>query len=292
MNTPQDVTAFLHERALATEEAMAAHVNHWAETAPPELITAMRYSLFAGGKRLRPALALGAAEIVCGDASPAMPVACAIEMIHTYSLIHDDLPAMDDDDLRRGRPTLHRAHGEAMAILAGDALLTNAFEVAAATGNIQIVTELASAAGVCGMVAGQVLDMGAEGRQIALEDLRTIHRMKTGALIRASVRLGAIAAGAGAEQLDSLTRYGEAIGLTFQIADDILNVVGEAAAMGKAVGTDAAREKSTYPAMIGLDEARRLGAGGVEAAVAALDSFGPEAEMFRALARFVMERNR
>lgn len=292
MNNQQDVTAFLHDMALATEETMAAHVNCWAETAPPELITAMRYSLFAGGKRLRPALALGAAKIVCGDASPAMPVACAIEMIHTYSLIHDDLPAMDDDDLRRGRPTLHRAHGEAMAILAGDALLTNAFEVAATTGNIRIVTELASAAGVCGMVAGQVLDMGAEGRQITLDDLRRIHRMKTGALIRASVRLGAIAAGAGPEQLDALTQYGEAIGLTFQIADDILNVVGEAEAMGKAVGTDAAREKSTYPAMIGLDEARRLGAGGVEAAIAALAVFGPEAEMFRALARFVMERNR
>jgi geranylgeranyl diphosphate synthase type II len=287
-----DITAFLHEKALATEDALAAHVNAWEADAPPTLIAAMRYSLFAGGKRLRPALALGAAEIISGDSASAMPVACALEMIHTYSLIHDDLPAMDDDDIRRGRPTLHKAHGEAIAILAGDALLTNAFEVAAETGNARIVAELAVAAGVCGMVSGQVLDITAEGRQITLDDLRQIHRRKTGALIRAAVRLGAIAAGADQSQLDALTAYGEAIGLTFQIADDILNVVGEAEAMGKAVGSDAARDKSTYPALLGLDEALRLGAQGVENALEALAPFGSEADLFRALARYVMDRDR
>ena len=219
-----------------------------------------------------------------------MPAACALEMIHTYSLIHDDLPAMDNDDLRRGRPTLHKAYNEALAILAGDALLTMAFDLLASAGNIRVVREVACASGAAGMVGGQVLDMESEGGRADLHQLRRIHASKTGALIRCAVRCGALLGGAEDAMLEALTRYGERLGLAFQIADDILDVVGEQEALGKTVGSDAARGKSTYPALVGLEEARRLAAEAAQSAVDALDCFGAEADTFRALARFVVDR--
>jgi len=273
------------------ESALRAHLAS-CRNAPPSLRDAMEYSLLAGGKRLRPALALGAAEIVCGDDAPALPAACAIEMIHTYSLIHDDLPAMDNDDLRRGRPTSHKVYGEALAILAGDALLTLAFHIVAQSGNARVIAEVARAAGAEGMVGGQVLDMQSEGRELTLEQLQQVHALKTGALIRVSVRAGALLAGASDSQLDALTQYGRHVGLAFQIADDILNVTGTEEALGKPVGSDAAHRKATYPAIVGLHRARRFGEEAVAAAAAALAPFGPEADNLRALARFIIERDR
>jgi geranylgeranyl diphosphate synthase type II len=285
------VADFLAESAASTEAALRAYIGTWRK-APPSLREAVEYSLFAGGKRLRPALALGAARIVCGNEAVALPAACALEMIHTYSLIHDDLPAMDDDDLRRGRPTNHKVYGEAMAILAGDALLTMAFDVAAQAGNADVVAEIARAAGACGMVGGQAIDMESENKALGIEELQRIHACKTGALIRVSVRAGAMLAGATTDELGRLTRYGEHVGLAFQIADDILDVVGDETALGKRPGSDAAHHKSTYPALLGLERSRELAAEVVEEAVAALEPFGPRADTFRALARFIVERDR
>ncbi len=281
--------AFLIEKASATEQAMRVYLDAHS-VIPKTLRDAMAYSLFAGGKRLRPSLVLGAAELISGDATAAMPVACALEMIHTYSLIHDDLPAMDDDDLRRGRPTSHKVYGEAIAILAGDALLTLAFGVAAETGRCDIVREIAQAAGAEGMVGGQVIDLEGEDASLTLDELRRLHACKTGALIRCAVRCGALMGGANGTQLEALTRYGESIGLAFQIADDILDVVSTTEVLGKAVGSDEANRKSTYPALVGLEKARTLAEHAVAEAVDALDGFGPEADTFRALARFIVER--
>ena len=283
------VSTYMKEKAQRAESALWEYLGSWAG-APARLQEAVAYSLFAGGKRLRPVLVLGASEIVSGSDEAAMPLACAVEMIHTYSLIHDDLPAMDDDDLRRGRPTCHVKYGEAMAILAGDALLTMAFDMAARPGRTDLVAELARSAGVAGMVGGQVIDLESEGRSIVLEDLRHLHALKTGALIRASVRLGAMAARAENEQLAALTAYGEHIGLAFQIADDMLDVVGSEEALGKPIGSDIANEKSTYPALVGLDRSRELAREAATAAVKALQPFGPEAAPFRALADFIVER--
>lgn len=285
------VEDFLKAKSAKTDRALAAYVDSWTD-APASLVEAIRYSLFAGGKRVRPALALGAAELVCGTDDVALPVACALEMIHTYSLIHDDLPAMDDDDLRRGKPTLHKVHGEALAILAGDALSTMAFDVLADGGSLEVIRELARASGVSGMAGGQVLDLESEGKQVPLEQLRCIHRKKTGALIRASVRCGAMLAGADARRLDALTRYGEHVGLAFQIADDVLDVIGAADVMGKKAGSDAAKEKSTYPALLGVEESQRLAKEAADQAVAALTDFGPEADILRALARYIVERSK
>ncbi len=286
-----DVSGYLHAKGAATEAALEACFVPWTQ-APSPLIEAMRHSLFAGGKRLRPALALGACEIICGDMTPALPAACAIEMIHTYSLIHDDLPAMDDDDLRRGKPTCHKVYGEATAILAGDALLTMAFDVAASTGRADVVAEIARAAGVEGMVGGQQFDLEAEGKTVALEDLRRIHRAKTGALICVALRCGAMLAHGTQVQLERLTRFGDHLGLAFQIADDLLDVGGDEEALGKPVGSDARNAKSTYPALVGLDRARALAEEAATAAVEALEDFGEEAGPFRALARFVVSRDR
>jgi geranylgeranyl diphosphate synthase type II len=230
--------------------------------------------------------------LISGDDTCALPAACALEMIHTYSLIHDDLPAMDNDDLRRGRPTSHKVYGEATAILAGDALLTMAFDVAAQSGDLHVVREIAQAAGVSGMVGGQQLDLEAEHQQVDLDTLRRIHALKTGALIRASVRTGVLLANAENVQLDALTRYGEHLGLAFQIADDILDVTGTKETLGKPIGSDAANEKSTYPALLGLERARARAQEAIQAALDALAGFGPEADNFRALARFVVDREK
>ena len=280
---------FLAQKARKTEAALEAYAASWSD-APPLLVEAVRYSLFAKGKRLRPALALGAAELASGDDAVALPAACALEMIHTYSLIHDDLPAMDDDDMRRGLPTSHKVYGEAMAILAGDALLTMAFDILAETRSPEVIREVARAAGVAGMVGGQVLDLKSEGEAIELDALRAMHRRKTGALIRASVRAGAILGNASEDQLESLTQYAEHLGLAFQIADDILDADGDAQAMGKNTGSDAAKQKATYVSIVGLDKSRRLLRETVRDAVQSLEPLGDAADSLAALAHYVAER--
>ena len=236
-------------------------------TPPTTLHESMRYSLFAGGKRVRPILAIAAAEAV-GSRAGVMPVASSLELIHTYSLIHDDLPAMDNDDFRRGKPTNHKVYGEAMAILAGDALLTMAFELCSqpdlmkgcdAARQVRLIQELAVGSGNVGMVGGQVLDIQAENKDIDLATLQSIHKHKTGMLIRAAVRMGAITAGAHDRQLDDLTIYAENIGLAFQIADDVLNVTGTREELGKNPNTDAQRGKKTYPTFYGVEGARTTG---------------------------------
>ena len=247
---------------------------------PPETIhRAMRYSLFAGGKRIRPILCMEAARAISGDAAGAETAACALEMIHTYSLIHDDLPALDNDDLRRGKPTCHKVFGEAMAILAGDALLTLAFQVLSAiesvdaAARVRMVLELATASGTPGgMIAGQVSDLEGEGKTPDPLLLESIHRAKTGALLRASLRIGAIYAGASREQYDALSLYGEHIGLAFQIVDDVLDVEESSEALGKTPGKDAAQHKITFPAVYGLEESRRMAERERELAHAALAS--------------------
>lgn len=285
-----------------------------ASPAPPTIEAAMRYSLSAGGKRLRPVLAIAAAEAVGSRLSAAvLSVAASLELIHTYSLIHDDLPAMDNDDLRRGLPTNHKVFGEATAILAGDGLLTLAFELLsrpavarAVTPRrlVDIIQEIAAAAGYQGMVGGQLLDLqasrpaadGPGSPQAAVRapidetGLERIHRCKTGALIRASVRAGALVGGASAGALASLGRYGESIGLAFQIMDDILDVEGTSAELGKAVKNDQTKGKSTYPAVLGLDASKRKLALAVDRAVRALARLGPRAEPLRAIAGYVASR--
>ncbi len=262
---------------------------------------ALRYSLLAGGKRLRPILCLATVEIFRQDSTPFLPVACAIECIHTYSLIHDDLPAMDDDDLRRGKPTNHVVFGEAEAILAGDGLLTLAFEmlatpslagVVAPADQLRIIRIIGRAAGSAGMVGGQSLDVAHEGKPVDLDTLRLIHRCKTGALITASVQAGAVLGNADADAFDRLTAYGNAIGLAFQMKDDLLNVEGTPEELGKAVGSDAERQKATYPALLGLEKTKQELEHTVQQAIACLEPFEDRAEPLRQLARYIRERRR
>lgn len=264
--------------------------------APPDLREAMAWSLLDGGKRLRPLLVLATRRLFPDGLDP-MPAACALEMIHTYSLIHDDLPAMDDDDLRRGRPTCHRRFGEAMAILAGDALLTEAFAVVArayggtddATG-IAVVREIAEAAGPAGMVGGQVLDLLATGRAISRADLETLHRCKTGALIRAAVRCGALLGRADPRDLAILTRCADRLGLAFQVVDDLLDATSTAEILGKTPGKDQAQGKTTMVTLLGIEGARHLGEALVRDALTDLQPFGPQAESLRAIAALFVER--
>lgn len=263
---------------------------------PPRLAEAMRYSLMAGGKRLRPVLCLTFADAVSKQSSTsaiAEDSACALEYIHTYSLIHDDLPAMDNDDLRRGRPTSHKVFGEALAILAGDALLTEAFTLVASGPELIRVTlcrELAVAAGAAGMVGGQVLDI-AEDRPAQMDYLTRLHGMKTGALLRASCRMGVLAGGGSAEDVKRADAYGEAVGLAFQIADDILDVTGDPKLMGKPVGADAAAGRYTYPAVIGLEASWMLAERMVADAVAAVEPIEGKGGPLAVLARYMVERN-
>lgn len=271
-----------------------------SERTPPETIhRAMRHSLFAGGKRVRPMLCLAAAEAVSGASAAALPAACALECIHTYSLIHDDLPALDNDDFRRGVPTCHKQFGEAMAILAGDALLTAAFLILARmdavdeTRRIALAAELAAASGtVGGMIGGQVFDLEGERQPPTPELLERIHRAKTGALLRASVRMGAICGGAPACELDALTRYGEHVGLAFQIVDDILDVEQSSETLGKTAGKDAEQHKITFPAVYGLDASHRMAREEGSAALAALEPFGARALRLREIAELVVQRTR
>lgn len=259
---------------------------------------AMEYSLMAGGKRLRPVLLMAAADAVGKDGAAFLTTGCAIEMIHTYSLIHDDLPAMDNDDYRRGKPTNHKVFGDGIAVLAGDALLTLAFEVmlrqedAAPETLVTVVSEMSRAAGPYGMVGGQVLDLEGEGRRLDLAALRKIHMGKTGALFCAAIRSGAILAGAKEEEFAALTLYAERFGLAFQITDDILDVTGDEAAIGKPVGSDVRNEKATYVTLTSLEEAKKLAEDAVEEAVAALDIFGERAAFLRDLALFLLGRKK
>ncbi len=263
---------------------------------PVELADAIRYSLLAPGKRLRPMLVLAAAEACGGDRGSALPAACAVEMVHAYSLVHDDLPAMDDDDLRRGRPTCHKKFNEAVAILTGDALLTLAFDVLAT--NIQppqaaaeCCVALARAAGAAALVGGQADDLAGQFSNGGLAALEAIHRRKTGAMLLVSLRLGALVAGAEQEQLAALEAYGERIGMAFQITDDLLDVRGDAAAMGKRVGKDSDHGKLTFPAVLGIDESVRRAGRLIEEACEALEPLTPHAEPLHALAHYILERD-
>jgi geranylgeranyl diphosphate synthase, type II len=269
-----------------------------AESVPPATIhRAMRYSLFAGGKRVRPLLCLAAADAVAGPVDGAVTVASTLEFIHTYSLIHDDLPALDNDDYRRGKLTCHKVFGDAMAILAGDALLTLAFYVLSACVSVSdrqktlLVAELSMASGtVGGMIGGQVADLEGEGRPPDAALLESIHRAKTGALLRASVRMGAIYAGANADQLAALSSYGEHIGFAFQMIDDILDVEESSETLGKTAGKDAQQSKITFPAVYGLAESKRMAESELAKAHAALEPFGPRARRLRELADFIVQR--
>ncbi|MFH0874024.1 MAG: farnesyl diphosphate synthase [Candidatus Komeilibacteria bacterium] len=263
---------------------------------------AMKYSLLAGGKRLRPILVLAAYETCGGKDLPSMlPVAAALECIHTSSLIHDDLPAMDNDDYRRGKLTNHKVYGDAMAILAGDGLLIMAFELLtrddlnpalAPAIRVRLVEELARATGSEGMVGGQSTDILSEGKKISLDELRSIHSRKTGALIRASVRMGAIGAEIGEDQLEALTQFSDSAGLAFQIADDILNVTSTREELGKGVGTDVVQEKATYPQLVGLDEAKKLAEDEVETAINILNKIPGNTETLKSLVKYIVERKK
>ena len=289
-----DLGAYMKQRTDAVDAALERLLP--AETLRPETLhKAMRYSVFAGGKRLRPVLVIAGAEAVGGTAEQVMPTACAMELIHTYSLVHDDLPAMDNDDFRRGAPTNHKVFGEAMAILAGDALLTLAFRLVADNAAksavlSDVVTEIADAAGHRGMVAGQVADLEAEGRSVGADGVDYIHAHKTGALIRASLRVGAMLCGADAAQLRALSVAGSDLGLAFQIVDDVLDVVASSQELGKTAGKDQAQQKATYPAIHGIEASRARAAFLIRDAEEALRALGPRAEPIRALGRFIVER--
>jgi len=289
---------YLADRVKTVDAALERWVP--AETVPPQTIhRAMRYSLFAGGKRIRPVLCIGAAEALGVPPEGIEDAACSLELIHTYSLIHDDLPALDNDDLRRGRPTNHVVFGEAMAILAGDSLLTLAFEVlgkiphASDTVKARLLTELATASGtVGGMIGGQVHDIEGERQTPTAALLEAIHRAKTGALLKASVRMGAIYAGANPEQLEALSRFGEHAGLAFQIVDDILDVESSSSDLGKTPGKDLIQQKITFPAVYGLDKSKRMAQSERHAAHEALSPFGELAAPLRELADFIVNRQR
>jgi len=297
-----EIRIYLDEQRRRVEDRLAALMLE-PIGAFAQHIEAMRYSLFAGGKRIRPVLCLAGAEAVdSGEQTRqrALPVACALECIHTYSLIHDDLPAMDDDDLRRGKPTNHTVFGEAAAILAGDGLLTFAFELLSGatsaalpdSARIRIIRTIARAAGPLGMVGGQSLDMIYEGQQVGYEELRRIHRSKTGALITASVACGAMVAGAGEDQEAALKTYGDHVGLAFQIVDDLLDIEATTAELGKSAGSDTKADKVTYPSLFGVETSRIMAREAVQEAIAALAAFDHQADPLRALARYIVDRRK
>ena len=292
-----DLNTYLTDRRALIEAELVRVAAPDATVAdvPQTLRKAMTYSLLAGGKRLRPILALAGCEAVGGNHEVALPLACALEMIHTYSLVHDDLPAMDNDDFRRGRPTSHKVFGEAMAILAGDALLTEAFAVisrcqAPPAVVVKVLGELATAVGAAGMVGGQVLDSESTGHKIDLALLRQIHNKKTGALLTVSVCTGARLGGADEQAVASLRRYAEALGLAFQIIDDILDVTADLQTLGKDPGSDRAAGKTTYVDLLGIDGARRQAIEVMNEGIAALEPFGAAAEPLRILGTYTIER--
>jgi geranylgeranyl diphosphate synthase type II len=295
-----DLKAYLEEKRVIVDEALRK-VFPEPEGPAGEVVRSMTYSLFAGGKRLRPILCMAGAEAVGGEGKDVLPLACALELIHTYSLIHDDLPVMDNDDIRRGKPTNHKVFGDAVALLAGDGLLTEAFrlmssETLAKTGDphslLRVISLVGSAAGYRGMVGGQVVDIRSEGRQVEPSILEFIHAHKTGALISASVASGAILGGGKEDKISAITLYGGNIGLAFQVADDILDVEGDSAKLGKGVGGDAKKKKITYPSVLGLAQSKAIERTLVQKAVEALAAFGQEAEPLRAIAVYIIERKK
>ena len=292
-----DAAAYLSGWAKRVEEELERLVPESSE--PPEIFEIMRYSLFAGGKRLRPVLCVAGCEAVGGNPEFILPAACALECIHSYSLIHDDLPAMDDDDLRRGMPTNHKVYGEAAAILAGDGLQALAFELMAnqqmgakvsPERHVRAIRMVADAAGATGMVGGQLLDIRANGRVSDMAHLEEIHRRKTGALLRVSVCLGGLLGGGDEAQMEALRVYGEKIGLAFQIVDDILDVEGDEALMGKPIGSDEGLNKATYPALYGMEESKKLARSTCEEALGALEIFPNKAPELESLAHFIILR--
>jgi geranylgeranyl diphosphate synthase type II len=295
-----ELKLYLKEKRVRVDRALEAFLPK-QEGPAAEVVEAMRYSLFAGGKRLRPILCLAAAETVGGDESHALPVACALELIHTYSLIHDDLPVMDDDDLRRGKPTSHKVFGEAVALLAGDGLLTEAFRLMADSGltggeaavrRLKVIEIIANAAGYRGMVGGQVVDIRSEGGEVSLPLVDFIHTHKTGALLTASVTAGALLGGGNEHEISTLNLYGQKIGLAFQISDDILDIEGDSRKMGKSAGSDERKGKLTYPSVVGLDRSKEIQRETVESAMEALRVFDHRAEPLRQIAGYIIERKR
>jgi len=296
-----DLSAYLLDRKSRVDEVLV-HILQ-GPAASDRVKEAMLYCMTAGGKRLRPILCLAAIDALAGDsqADSALRVACALEMIHTYSLIHDDLPAMDNDQMRRGRKTCHIAYDEATAILVGDALLTLAFQVLAEMGPqadiqastlVEIIRTLSLAAGSRGMIAGQMLDIASEGARLSLETLEKVYRLKTGALIEASIQAGAILAKASDDQLNRLLTFARNIGLAFQISDDILNIKGDPSVTGKSTGTDALRQKSTYPSLVGIEKAKDKAKDLVDQALQALSGFDKRSDPLREIANFIIDRKR
>ena len=292
-----ELTPYLEAHRRSVEEALDRCLPS-ASSRPCRLHEAIRYSVLAPGKRLRPTLVLAGAEAVGGRPADVMPAACALECIHAFSLIHDDLPCMDNDDYRRGRLTNHKVYGEALALLAGDALLALAFQLIAdniatapADRVLPTLRLVAEASGTWGMVGGQVVDMESQGQEVTADTLRYIHEHKTGALLTASVLAGAMLGGGATHQIEPLRRYGGHIGLAFQIADDILDVTGDEARLGKPVGSDEERDKATYPRLYGLDESRRRAREEVHAAVDSLTGFDASAEPLRAIAAYIVDRD-
>ncbi|MBF0320433.1 MAG: polyprenyl synthetase family protein [Nitrospirae bacterium] len=290
-----DLKTYLKEKKALVEDFVT---GYFKEPIAPEILhESMKYSILAGGKRIRPVLCLAAYETCGGDGEAIVPQAAAIELIHTYSLIHDDLPAMDDDDLRRGKPTNHVVYGEAMAILAGDGLLTEAFRMFSKNDKIapeillRALRELSSAAGLYGMVAGQAMDIIAEGKAHDKELLEFIHRNKTAALLKASVRIGGVLYNAGEAAISALTGYGEAIGLAFQIVDDILDVTGTTEELGKPRGSDEDKNKMTYPALYGVEHSRALAKEQIDRALQSVEFFGPKALWFNEIAKYLLKRS-
>ncbi len=294
-----ELKSYIKQKGQIIDAALDAMIQE--SRLSPALVEAMKYSLMAGGKRIRPVLCLAACEAVGGESRQALTAACALELIHTYSLIHDDLPAMDDDELRRGKATCHIAYDEATAILAGDALLTLAFEVLSSVDSndgypadqwMQVIRLISGAAGYQGMIQGQMLDIASEGKALDADELETMHRLKTGALIEASLAAGAVLGGADSRQAELLRDYGRKIGLAFQVTDDLLNVEGNPELMGKAVGTDSERDKSTYPSVMGVEKTREFSKKLIQEALQTLETFDKQADPLRAIARYIIERNR
>jgi len=293
-----DIKMYLKEKKEIIDKALEKYFQDPVDKPIKILRESMKYSLFAGGKRLRPILCIAGAEAVGGSYKDVLPVACALEFIHTYSLIHDDLPVMDDDDLRRGIPTNHKVFGEAVALLAGDGLLTDAFYIMSReqyinpSKLIKVINIIAKAAGSSGMVGGQLADIESEGKDVDISTLEFIHSHKTGALITASVTSGAILADGTEKQVKALYEYGRNIGLAFQIADDILNVEGDPKLLGKSVGSDQKKKKVTYPAVLGLDKSKQIQRKLVENAISILKEFNSKADPLREIAKYIIERRR
>jgi geranylgeranyl diphosphate synthase type II len=296
-SVPFDLSAWVKSRSRAVDRALDGFLPK-GTARPATIHQAMRYSLFAGGKRMRPALVLAAAEACGGSDSEAMPLACAVECIHTYSLIHDDLPAMDNDDFRRGKPTNHKVYGEGIAVLAGDALLTQAFEIAAQArswkrySHQDLILELAKASGSLQLIAGQVADLEGEGKELSVAQLRYIHERKTSALLCCSVRLGGMSANCTPAQLQALTDFGYHVGLAFQVIDDILDVTQSTETLGKTAGKDVTAQKATYPRLVGLEKSKKIAAQLTSKAFAALKPFRGQAVALEALAKYLLERDR